>query len=74
MMYFEPNHKLQISEFLFIVMNILTFRNRITELILKSSKNPQIRTTISVMVGSQKPLLQNPVLQGVPSGSIGNHL
>ena len=39
---------------------------------LKSSKNPQILTTISVMVGSQTPLLQNPVLHGVPSGSISS--
>ena len=49
-----------------------TFRKRITEPKLKSSKNPQIRTTMSVMVGSQTPLLQNPVLQGVPSGSISS--
>ena len=51
---------------------VLTFRKRITELRLKSSKKPQILTTISVIVGSQTPLLQNPVLQGVPSGSISS--
>ncbi len=44
----------------------ITFRKRITEFRLKSSKNPQIRTTISVIVGSQTPLLQKPVLHGVP--------
>ena len=44
----------------------ITFRKRITEFRLKSSKKPQIRTTISVIVGSQTPLLQKPVLQGVP--------
>ena len=43
-----------------------------TEPRLKSSKNPQIRTTISVIVGSQTPLLQKPVLHGVPSGSISS--
>ena len=51
---------------------IFTFRKRITELRLKSSKKPQILTTMSVIVGSQTPLLQNPVLQGVPSGSISS--
>ena len=49
-----------------------TFKNRMTDPRLKSSKNPQILTTISVMVGSQTPLLQNPVLHGVPSGSISS--
>ena len=43
-----------------------------TELRLKSSKKPQILTTMSVMVGSHTPLLQKPVLQGVPSGSISS--
>ena len=43
-----------------------------TELILKSSKKSQIRITISVIVGSQTPLLQKPVLQGVPSGNISS--
>jgi hypothetical protein len=49
-----------------------TFRKRMTVLRLKSSKNPHILTTISVIVGSQTPLLQNPVLHGVPSGSISS--
>lgn len=43
-----------------------------TELRLKSSKKPQMRTTMSVIVGSHTPLLQKPVLQGVPSGSISS--
>ena len=54
------------------IPNNLTFRKRITELRLKSSKKPHILTTMSVIVGSQTPLLQNPVLQGVPSGSISS--
>lgn len=51
---------------------MFTFKNRMTDPKLKSSKNPHILTTISVMVGSQTPLLQNPVLHGVPSGSISS--